>query len=324
MPEAKVVQKMHLGPAWPLYRRVFRRFVWPRIGGTPYNAETALLELSGFRHYLTHRPTLYHYLYGEENFRLLRFRRSPLVATFHHPPAQLAQWNVTGDYLQRLAAVVIQGESPRAHFEQFLPPERIHFVPHGIDTEYFMPGASAAVAPDAAFRCLTVGSWLRDHETLRATALAFQAASHRPKIVFDVIGNPAGKKHYTDCGNVNYLSNVPEAELLARYHNADLAVIPLTDCVANNAVLEALACGLPIVMTDVGSARNYVNDSCAALTPPADPQALYRTINALIDAPERRKQLAVAARRQAELLSWNRVAERMREVYAAAWQHCSS
>ena len=315
MPEATVLHRLPIGLAWPIHRRLFKRFVRPRIGNHPYSADNALLELNGYRHYLLHGASIYHYLYGEENFRLLRLKSSSLVATFHHPPVFYQDWGVTGEYLKKLSAVVILAECQRSYFEGFLPSSSVHFVPHGVDTGYFSPAESAN--PKVSFRCLTVGSWLRDYETLRSTILSFQANSSLNKVAFDIVGHPEGRKHYTDCPTVTYSSNLSEPDLLSLYHNADLAIIPLSDAVANNALLEAMSCRLPVVVTDVGGIRDYADDSCVAFVPPRDPGALRQTIAELIAAPSRRTQLAFAARRRAERFDWNRVASRLRDVYSS-------
>jgi len=315
MPEATVLGRLPIGAAAPLYRRLFKRFVRPRIGNHPYSADNSLLELNGRRHRIFHRTSLFHYLYGEENFRLLRSTSPRLVATFHHPPRFFAEWGVTGTYLRNLSGVVILGESQRSYFEGFVPPSSIHFVPHGIDTEYFTP--ASPVRPEGGFRCLTVGSWLRDHETLRATAHAFQSSPGSDRVTFDIVGHPDGKKFYADCPNVTFSSNLSEPELLSLYHRADLAVIPLTDCVANNALLEAMSCRVPVVVTDIGSIRDYANDTCAAFVPPGDPAALHQAISALRAAPSRREQLAGEARRHIARFDWKVVASRMREAYTS-------
>jgi len=60
--------------------------------------------------------------------------------------------------------------------------------------------------------------------------------------------------------------------------------MPLTDAVANTTLLEALACGLPTAVTDVGAVRDYVDDYSAYLVPPADPDAMLEAIIRLLHA----------------------------------------
>ena len=316
MPDVRVLRGLSVGPLWPIYRRIFYRVIGARIGHQhPYKAANALLELAAYRHALLNRRTLYHYLYGEENFRFLRATPSaPLVASFHQPTSVYESWGVRGKYLKNLSAIVILGEVQRAYFEQYLPSSSIYFVPHGVDTDYFRP--STRLRNDREFRCLTVGSWLRDHKTLHAAIQEVQSLPAGSGIVFDILGHPNGRKHYLDCPKVHYHSRLPEADLLALYRNADLAVIPLSGAVANNALLEAMSCGLPVVVTDIGAVREYTESSNVAYVPPFDPSALCRAILDLRADPARRAQLSEQARQNALRLDWKRVADRMREVYA--------
>lgn len=321
MPEVQVLRGLSIGPLWPIYRRIFHYTVRSRIGNQPYKATNALLELNAYRHTLLHRRTLYHYLYGEENFRLLRTPRSvPLVASFHQPTSICEAWGVGGEYIKNLSAIVILSEEQRAYFAQFLPSSSIYFVPHGIDTDYFRP--SLRTEGNREFRCLTVGSWLRDHKTLRAAIQEVQGSPAGRHIVFDVVGHPKDRIHYTDCPQVRYLSGLPEADLLDLYRNADLAVIPLSNAVANNALLEAMASGLPVAVTDIGGVREYTGSADVAYVPPSDPSALGKAILDLRADPARRSQLAEQCRQSALRFDWNRVADRMREVYADVLQRC--
>lgn len=319
MPEVRVLQRMRIGPLWPIYRRVFHRVVRPRIGDHPYKAPNALLELNAYRHRLLHRPTLYHYLYGEENFRLLRATHSaPLVASFHQPTSFYEPWGVRGDYLKNLSAIVILAEVQRAYFEQYLPSSSIYFVPHGVDTDYFRP--SPRIRDRREFHCVTVGTWLRDHKTFRAAIKEVQASPGGADIVFDILGRPDDSKHYSDCPQVRYHSRLPEEDLLRLYRNADLAVIPLSDAVANNALMEAMASGLPVVVTDIGGVREYTGSADLAYVPPLDPSALGRAILELKADPARRIRVAEQVRQHALGFDWKRVADRLRDVYADVWQ----
>ena len=62
-------------------------------------------------------------------------------------------------------------------------------------------------------------------------------------------------------------------------------------------VLEALACGVPQVATDVGGTSEAVTDETGLLVPPHDPEALAAAIVALLSDPERRAALSAASRR---------------------------
>jgi D-inositol-3-phosphate glycosyltransferase len=81
--------------------------------------------------------------------------------------------------------------------------------------------------------------------------------------------------------------------------------------------LEAMACGVPVVATAVGGQIDSVVDGVTGVhVPPRDPDALARTLGALLDHPELRAELGAAGvRRARERFAHERVAAATREVY---------
>lgn len=103
------------------------------------------------------------------------------------------------------------------------------------------------------------------------------------------------------------------------YQRSDLMVLPLTDATANNSILEAMACGVPIVSTELAGVRDYVDAACAVLVPTKDPERLARAILDLRGDDGQRQAMRGASRLRAEAFAWTRIAERTLEVYDAAW-----
>ena len=66
-------------------------------------------------------------------------------------------------------------------------------------------------------------------------------------------------------------------------------------------LLEAAASGRPIVTTDMPGCRDAIDESASGfLVPPRDVDALFERLTELIDSPERRREMGMAARRKAE------------------------
>ena len=67
----------------------------------------------------------------------------------------------------------------------------------------------------------------------------------------------------------------------------------------SNAVLEAMACGLPIVTTDCGGMREAVTDGQEGfLTPPRDKSAMAQAVKRIWNSPELKSQMGQAARQR--------------------------
>jgi glycosyltransferase involved in cell wall biosynthesis len=296
-------------------KRLITRVV--RHSGLRGYTETSLeLEAAAARRLLTKSGEVCHILYGEEGFRLLalfsrlaRARTNRLVASFHQPPSVFPMYVQSTGHLRKLDAII--AVSP--HQADSLAPHagkrtQVFVVPHGIDTAFWRPGP---VLPRDGPSCLLVGHWLRDLETMA------KVVEQMPDVSFTVV-LPSGTVSRLDgMPNVRILSDIPERRLLRAYQTADLLVMPLLDCTANNAILEALACALPIVTTDVGAVRFYLDDGCAAIEPQGDADAICAAARMLLNDDRARADMAQSARRRALELDWNNVVDELIAVYAS-------
>ena len=84
-----------------------------------------------------------------------------------------------------------------------------------------------------------------------------------------------------------------------------------------------MACGVPVVSTSGGALPEVVGDA-GILVPPADSKALRQAIVALLDDPEKRRQLGEAGlERVVNSLTWRHAAEKTVSVYREAIDaHC--
>src|SRR5262245_27701365 len=104
---------------------------------------------------------------------------------------------------------------------------------------------------------------------------------------------------------------VPHEDVPLWLSAADLFALPTLDEGCSNALLEALACGLPVVTSDRPFNRAVVDESMALLVEPTDAAALAAAIGALVDRPALRASLGAAARAHARAFSLERRAARI-------------
>ncbi|MCE7985819.1 MAG: glycosyltransferase family 1 protein [Caldilinea sp. CFX5] len=304
--------------AKPLSRKLIReRMLWRLAKGTPgYDRAAMAAELAVAWRMLTEPGFIYHFLYGETTYRyagfFTNFRRNRVVATFHQPLTGLRQAVQIDQHLRHLSAVVCVGRNQQAFFADKIKQDRIFFVPLGIDTEYYLPPPFAKRDPDL---CLFVGENYRDFPTLRGVIEL--VAYRRPQTRFIAV-TPAHCHKLIGCHpNLLLKSKVSEAELLALYRSAALMIMPLTEATANNAILESMACGLPLVVSNVGGSRDYVTPQCAVLTPCADARSMMEAVLGLLEAPAECERLSEQARKQALNFSWPNIVRQMQAVYMA-------
>jgi glycosyltransferase involved in cell wall biosynthesis len=107
---------------------------------------------------------------------------------------------------------------------------------------------------------------------------------------------------------VRWLGYVSEPDLVALYTGADLFVFTSMFEGFGLPVLEAMACGAPVVASDVAALREVGGD-VARFAPPGDPAAFARTISESLRDPEARAAARRAGPERAARFSWTRTAE---------------
>jgi len=298
--------------------------VWlaARSGITLYSQLAFYDEWAATRDMLAHpRPAIYHFLYGDDSYRYLgrpvKSRNARIVATYHLPPSGLEVYYRSMDHLKRLDGLIVVGTNQIPFFAPIVGPRKVFFVPHGVDTATFSPAEPRPERSTPGGVCLFVGIHRRDFATLRETIRAVQA--REPDARFIIVTAREKGDIFRGLPNVDLIHNLPEPDLIQRYRSADLLLQTLEDSTANNAILEGMACGLPVVATDIGAVRDYLTADCGVLVPPRDPEATASAIVSLLRDASRRGALAANARRRALQFDWARIVEHMSQVYAAVF-----
>jgi glycosyltransferase involved in cell wall biosynthesis len=281
-----------------------------------YHLGDRLAEEKAFWLALTLRADVVHALYGDEQLDLLLRRAwllpGHLVATFHLPAEHSRDRfeKLQRDELRRLsgALVVASGEVPA--FASWLGAEKVMYVPHGIDTSAFPVGNGGQVR---TLRLVFVGLHMRDFEV--AHRVADRCAQENLDVEFNVVLPAARCAFFTGCDNVRRHSEISDDALIELYCTADALFLPVTGATANNTILEALACGTPVISTRIGGISDYVNDSCGWLLPPGDAAAAFECVRLLAKDRDLVRAKRASARAQADKFSWERVAAQIAAGY---------
>jgi len=296
-------------------------------GSQWYNRNSALQELDATISSLRSSGGVHHFLYGENCYRYFnqapRRFRSPRasIATYHTTPQRFSEVVTNTGHISRLDMAIVMSNAQRPIFDGILPPDRVRFIPHGVDTDYYLPpeavsSSNSPASSEGRTRFFCAGRMLRDYPTLAKTASILAGRNAAIEII--ILAKPEIADLFTGIENTKILSGVSDKELLRLYQSSDALIMPLQDCTANNVLLEAMACGLGVVATDLLGVRDYTNEKCRELVEPNSAEALAEAMLNLANNDKRREEMGKAAREQALKLSWPIIAEQHIQLYREA------
>ncbi len=199
----------------------------------------------------------------------------------------LKRWMYRRNALKADAVVCVSKTLAAQH--DFVPRERLFVIPHWATL------APAAERGGSKFTVLYVGRVERE----KGICELMQAAEVLNDIDFIIAGDGRLAKKLRQKGlpNVNFVGF--QNDLAPLYSEADLLVQPSHSEGSSLVTLEAMAAGLPCLVSDIPALREIAcGGAAAALFRSGDSSSLIDQIDAMRRAPERRHQLREAALRQ--------------------------
>lgn len=202
------------------------------------------------------------------------------------------------------------------------PRERIDVIPNGIDTKHFFPEPKNRPP----------GKWIITSGASRVTrrkgleylirAVALLKDAH-PHIVLKILGDGNDKARLEKLveewklqKHVEFLGRIPREKTAPYYQEASVFVLPSQNEGMSNAMLEALASGLPIIATATGGSTELVKEGeNGFLVHMRSPEDIAEKLRMFLDNPELLNKFGVASRKRAEELSWEKVAQEYVGVY---------
>ena len=257
----------------------------------------------------------------------------PAVSTFH-PAFDRRRRNIasrTQYFLYKLYApslanydrtVIFSDIQKQLLVEMGVPSERVAIIPNGVDTEKYTPGPSTIKEELGAERLFVYQGRISPEKNVEALLKAWKQARLGPRTKLAIIGDgPMAatlKSFYPTEYGIEWLGYISdEARRIEILQGADVFVLPSLIEGLSLSMLEAMACGLAVVATDVGADGEVIDGGAGIVLSP------FKTVNELAtllpllrDQREFTQLLGVKARQRVlERYTLNRNITRLESLY---------
>lgn len=282
----------------------------------------------GARHSRDAKLTVASYLLAEPAFRRTEGVRVLNYPIAHHRYIQdfvteeaerepgfaqtLPNWNLQPSWVEpRLDAecaladrILVGSTFARDSFvSEGIPAEKLLVVPYGAAIDRFKPARDFADKADE-FRLLFVGQisqrkgisyLLRAYET-------FHGLGTRLTLIGGFYGDDSALAPYRNL--FEHIPHLPQMDLINHYQRADVFVFPSLIEGLGLVVLEAMACGLPVITTPNGPGDIVRDGVDGFVVPIRNPDAIVEKLEYLRANPEHRREMGINARQRALEFSW--------------------
>ena len=269
-----------------------------------------------------------------------RMLRSALVGTYHTDfPAYAEQ--ITGDarvargaaqYMQwfygRMERVLARSRTYRGSIgEMGIDWSRLGLIQPAIDANKFYPGLKTqslwrSYGVRQPLRLLYVGRVSVEKNLPMLVGIFRRLCSIRRDVALIVVGDgPFRAEMQREVSNLpaHFLGMQGDRELIRLYQNADLLLFPSRTDTLGQVVMEAQACGLPVLVSDEGGPREMMDDGVTGgVLPRNDLAAWVAAIDQLLDDEPRRMRMSRTAAQRASRFSLERSFEQFWADHLAA------
>ena len=218
----------------------------------------------------------------------------------HLVPNRLDKEYTQDELLQRatyLKRLYVLGSSLKQYFTiKGVPSDKVVTTFHYVDTDYYVP-ASNSFAEDEPVTAICMGNMERDYNTL------LRIVEGCPSVNFLICkGSAQFPEIFNRLPNVTLYGFMPEEELRSLMQHSHISLNVMKDTIGSNVITTSLACGLPVVASNVGSIADYISDGIDGILFDTTEQCID-AINRLASDRNLLQSMHVNARTKAESIS---------------------
>jgi glycosyltransferase involved in cell wall biosynthesis len=291
----------------------------------------------------------------EQNFDLIHYHNpayfllshykkklnTPLIQTIHGSPTRVKR-NIffeknlalikqsiyfvlfTSFALKRVdATIVVASEEKRFLQEKWnVPEEKVFFIPTAVDTTLFKP-----IKTKKDIDLLFAGRFSPKKRVEDIVQAAAEIVKSKPNLKVALVGGKPQDfsynrivsliKNFNLQKNIQIIPPVDFVKLRSYYNRSKIFVLPSIEEGLPKVLLEAMACEIPAVVSNICGNLDAVKENYNGLfVEPLKVKQLVEKINYLLDSPQERKRLGKNGRKKAvKEFTWKIVAKKNKEVY---------
>jgi len=267
---------------------------------------------------------------GSTEFTLPYFKRAipPLVVTYHlaysaghsiYSTLFGIAWKASLFASRKYDHVILVDPSQKPYFlERGFEDERLTIVRNGVDTNLFKPGGKN-IKDDETIDFVYVGRLSYD-KGVHLLLDAFKEYHHEnPKTRLTVIGDGMLKSQLDNCvddGSIIWLGAIDHDRIPLVLQKMDAFVIPQNIGGLGLSVMEAMACGLPVITTAIGETKRLLRKDEGILVAPDNVSAVVGGMRTLAEDKKMRESMGINCREKIEKeYSWHNQIGLIEDVY---------
>lgn len=202
-------------------------------------------------------------------------------------------------------------------------------LPNGVDTTVFKPNTIKRDTDTLIFVSI-----LDIHHQFKGLGYLLdsvkQIAKKNPNIKLIVVGEGKLKEYYQNKvkqegyeKNIDFVGAKSQDELVNLYNRSQIFILPSIDTEGFGVVaIEAMACGLPVVVTNiVGVAQDVTDNNCGIAVVPRNSQVMANAINKLLSDDKLAKTMGKNGKKLVEKkYAWSKIATTIENTYKKVLQ----
>jgi len=194
------------------------------------------------------------------------------------------------------------------------PDKSIEVIPNGVDAESFP--VREKFMDQGKLKVLSVGRLI----PRKGMIYLVQAIKDMDNVSLTIVGDGPLRNDLQKASigmDVNFLGTLSHDELKNIYSKHDVFVLPSLNEGMSNTILEAMASGLPVIVTDTGGTKELINGN-GFVMPMADSDALKAPILELVSQPSRLDAMGKKSREIALDMGWENISSKYLITYSCS------